>query len=175
MSLLSVSELQAQVETDLDATTLQQIIDAVERTIEDYTGPVAGYLAEYDVNLSATTLRLPVQATTIISIEEYTGSETEPTITILETDDYDLSDDNWNLRRLSDGTNPRSTWSWHIVVTFDPREDTERRKQIAIHLSRLEIEKSAYESESIGDWNSKGKNDKEVNTILRVLDNTLID
>ena len=174
-STLSVAQLQAQVETDLDTTTLQQIIDSVERDIDEYVGPTAAFVYEFDGVELVEVLRLPVQAASIATIVEFTGPESEPTNTTLAADDYELSSDKWHLRRLSDGTNPRSTWSWHLVVTFAPADDTARRKQVAIQLSRLEIVHSGYSAERIGDWSaSRDDYRKEHVSILRRLDGSLV-
>lgn len=174
MSLLSVAELQAQVETDFQTATLQQIIDAAEFEIDDYFGPITAYTYEFDSEFDEV-LRLPVQGSSITSIEEYEGSESDPAKTMLASDDYELSSDGWDIRRLSDGTNPRSTWSWHVVVIFVPVSNVDIRKQVAIKLARCEIEHSAYGQESIGDWKAQQKNyQKEKVQILRQLNGGLI-
>jgi hypothetical protein len=175
MSTLSVAELQAQVETDLSDTTLQLIIDAVERDIEEYVGPTSGQVAEFDNTILLNEIRLPVQASAITTIVEYTDAESEPTETSLETDDFDLSDDGWFLRRLSSGTNARDTWGWHVVVTFTPADDTNRRKQVAVQLARMEITHTGYDTERSGDWSAKTRDlAKERSRILRRLDMSLI-
>lgn len=175
MSTLSVVELQAQVETDLATVTIQQIIDAVERDIDEYIGPATAFVHEYDGIELVEVLRLPVEGLTFTTIVEYTGPESEPTKTTLAADDYEVSTDKWHFRRLSDGTNPRSTWGWHVVITFVPKADADRRKQTAIALARLEIEHSAYDQESIGDWRVHRKNLRaERSTILRRLDGSLV-
>jgi len=153
MSTLSITELEAQVETDLSDTALQQIIDAAESDIDGYAGPSSAYTVEYDPEL-LTVLRLPVGASAIVSVTEYTGGVSEPTKTVLAADDYELSDDGWDLRRLSDGTNPRGTWSWHVAVVLTPIADVSRRKQVAIELARLAIIHTGYSAEKSGDWSA---------------------
>ena len=176
MSTLSVAELQAQVETDLDSTTLQQIIDAVEKDIEEHVGPGSNYVYELDHMDLLTVIRLPVRASSIDSIVEYTDSEHNPTKTTLAADDYELSDDGWFVRRLSDGTNSDDTWGWHVVITFTPAANVEKRKQAAIQLARLEITHTGYENEAVGDWSAKSLDArKERAKILRALDQSLID
>ena len=153
MSLLTPTELEDQVETDLPNTALQQLIDAAERDIEGYVGPTAAYVVEYSPNLD-TILRLPVKASAVVSVTEYLGAESEPEKTALETDDYELSDNGMDLRRLSDGTNPGAMWGWNVVVTITPTDDTARRKQCAVELCRLAIVHSGYEEEKTGDWSA---------------------
>lgn len=175
MSLLSVAELQAQVEADLGSSTLQQIIDAVERDITEHIGPTSAHVQEYeDVDL-LDELRLPVQASAIGSVIEYTDAKHEPTKTTLAADDYDLSDDGWFLVRRSDGTNARSTWGWHVVVTFTPATDDDRRKQAAIQLARLEITHTGFSREQVGDWSASTRElRKERAAILARLDQEVI-
>jgi len=175
MSTLSVAELQAQVETDLSDATLQKIIDAAERDIQEAIGPSAAYVHEYDAVEYRVVLRLPAEASSITSVVEYTDAETEPTKTTLEADDYELSDDGWWLRRRSDGTNARETWGWHVVVTFEPEDDTDRRKQAAIQLARLRIVHTGYSRESIGDWMATTSDiRRERARILSDLDMTIV-
>lgn len=175
MSTLSVAELQAQVETDLSDTDLQQIIDAVERDIRGHVGPTTGYVHEYDGLDMATMLRLPVAAASITTVVEYTDAVSDPTETTLSSDDYELSDDAWWLRRLSSGTNPRSLWGWHVIVTFEPEADAARRKQAAIQLARLEVVHTGYSREASGDWSaSSADNARERARILRNLEEVAI-
>ena len=176
MSTLSVAELQAQVETDLGSTTLQQIIDSVERDITEYVGPTTGYVYESDGDEYSELIRLPAEALTITTVVEYTDAVHEPTKTTLAADDYELSSDKWWLRRVSDGTNTRATWGWHVVITFVPATDTNRRKQAAVQLARLEIVHTGYKSERIGDWTSQNADyEREKVRILNSLDLTLVD
>tara|TARA_Y100000310_G_scaffold47500_3_gene44077 strand:- start:2098 stop:2628 length:531 start_codon:yes stop_codon:yes gene_type:complete len=176
VSTLLVAELQAQVETDYADATLQQIIDAVERDIVEHVGAITAQVAEYDSVNRLAVIRLPVQAASITTVVEYTDGASEPTKTTLSADDYELSDDSWFLRRLSDGTNTRSVWGWHVVVTFEPADDEDRRKQAAIQLARLEITHTGYSSERAGDWNASSRDlAKERSKILRRLDSSMID
>lgn len=175
MSTLSVAELQAQVETDLGSTALQQIIDAVERDILEWAGAVSAEIQEYDETDLLTTIRLPVQGASVTSIVEFTDAEHAPTKTTLAASDYELSSDGWEIRRKSTGTNARDLWGWHIVVTYVPATDTARRKQVAIQLARLEIDHSAQASERIGDRSVAAKELREERSaILSRLDEALI-
>ena len=174
MSLLTLAKMRAQVETDYDDTTLQSVIDSVEIMIDKYIGPSTGYVSEQDDTDMLTVIYLPVDAASITSIVEYTGTESEPTKTTLAADDYELSVGGDQVRRLSDGTNPRTKWGWSAVITFDPVGISAQRKQAAIKLGRLEIEHGAYETERIGDWGSTEKDIKaERNKILQELDNDI--
>jgi hypothetical protein len=173
MSVLSVSELQAQVETDLGDTPIQSIIDAVESDIEARIGPTTGYTHEYDRVQYQHVLRLTVKASSITTVVEYREAQSEPDKTTLSADDYELSDDGWWLRRLSDGTNSYETWGWHVVVTFEPASDTARRKQAAIKLARLEIVHSGFASQGVGDSREQSTDyQRERANILRSLDRT---
>ncbi len=174
MSTLTTTELELQVDTDLTDSALQQIIDAVERDITQYIGPESSLVIEYDPEFLVL-LRLPVQASSIDSVVEYTDAASEPTKTTLSSDDYELSADGLDLRRLSDGTNVRSLWGWHVVVTLLPMADVARRKQVAIQLARLEITHTGYAQEKIGDWSATTRElRRERSQILSRLDGSLI-
>ena len=174
MSTLTVVELQAQVDTDLECDTLQDIIDSAERDIDEYIGPATAYTVEFDPEL-LTIIRLPIGTTAIVSVVEFTDAHSDPTKTTLSTDDYELSSDGWDLRRLSDGTNQRSIWGWHVVIVLTPVADVARRKSVAIQLSRIDITHTGYKSEKAGDWSGTVQDlDAERRRILRRLSSTVL-
>ncbi len=174
MSNLTTAELKAQVDTDLSDNTLGQIIESVERDIEEFVGPLADVITEYDPSRMSL-LSLIVRASAIVTVVEFSDLPSDPTKTTLAADDYELSADGWSLRRLSDGTNERETWGWHVVVTFTPESDVARRKQIAVQLSRLEITHTGYSQERVGDWSASTLDlNKERAKILRRLDSVLM-
>lgn len=152
MSTLSVTELRAQVETDLSSTPLQDVVDAVERDISEYIGPATNHVLEFqDVEL-LNVLDLPKAGALVDSIVESTGSRSNPVETTLSANDHDLSEDAWTIRRLSDGTNPRVTWGWRVVIQIDEVADVSRRKQAAVQLARLLLNHTGFKSERAGDW-----------------------
>lgn len=174
MSTLTTTELELQIDTDLTDAALQQIIDAVERDITEYIGPPSSFVMEYEPEFLVL-LRLPVETASIDSVVEYTDGASSPTKTTLASDDYELSPDGMDLRRLSDGTNSRARWSWHVVVTLLPVSDVARRKQVAIQLARLEITHSGYAQETLPDWSATSKElRREKSQILSRLDGALI-
>jgi len=174
MSLLSVAELQSEVETDLSDETLARLIEAVERDITEYVGPPSAYKVEFAPG-GAAVIELPVQAQQFGAITEYEGSEDAPIKTGLASDDYELSSDGWEVIRLSTGTNPRSAWASRTAMIIVPELDVARRKSVAVQLARLEIEHSPYGSERIGDWSAVSKElRKERVQIMRRLDNAVV-
>lgn len=174
MSTLTVVELQAQVDTDLECDTLQDIIDSAERDIDEYIGPATAYTVEFDPEL-LTVLRLPIGTTAIVSVVEFIDARSDPTKTTLSADDYELSADGWDLRRVSDGTNQRYLWGWHVVIVLTPVADVARRKSVAVQLSRMEIIHTGYATEKTGDWSGTVQDlDKERRRILRRLSSTIL-
>ncbi len=176
MSDLSQAELEAQIDTDLSDGALTDILAAVNRQIVDYAGPTTNQIATYDDTELGNVIRLPLEASSIDSVVEFTGSRSEPTKTTLAADDYELSTDGWEVRRLSDGTNARGTWGWRLVVQFDPNHDADQRRQVAIKLARIEITHTGYSDEGVGDWRATQRElRRERNAILSELDLTLAD
>lgn len=174
MSNLTTAELKAQVDTDLSDNTLGQIIDSVERDIEEFAGSLTAAITEYDPSMMSL-LSLIVRASAIVTVVEFSDLQSAPTETTLSSDDYELSADGWSLRRLSDGTNQRETWGWHVVVTITPLSDVARRKQIAVKLARLEITHTGYSQERAGDWSASMLDlNKERAKILKGLDSVLM-
>jgi len=177
MSTLSVSELQAEVDTDLGTVPLQRIIDSAERTIDEFCGTAINYKVAFDgiEKQPRAELWLPVAASSVDSVVEFSGALHSPEKTTLAATDYEVSNTGWQLRRLATGDNPAATWGWRAEVQFDAIPDVARRKDVAVQLSRLTIAHTALGSEKIGDYSSVSKSvARERSEILSLLDDSLV-
>jgi len=73
--------------------------------------------------------------------------------TALAADDYELSPSGRILRRLDDGTSPRSYWYGWVDVAYLPRDDTATRQRVQRELVALDIShQPGLSSQSIGTW-----------------------
>jgi hypothetical protein len=153
MAAPTAAEVKAQVKTSFTDATVVGIINDLDRQLTEHVGPRSGVGYKLDLEpYLATVLALPRPAATITTAVEYTDSGSDPTKTTLQGDDYELNATADELRRLSSGTNARSTWGWHVELTYDPVDDEVRRNQVLIQLCRLEINYRSSTAESVGDF-----------------------
>lgn len=149
MALLTVAQLRAHVETDLDDTALQAILDSEEGEI----------VKRYGAHASATELLrggerllfLTRPAASITSVtEEVDGVFAEPSVTVLAADDYRIWQGGRYLERLTTGTNPRLYWGDRVTVVYTPADETAQRTLILVNLCKLAIRYTGADSESVG-------------------------
>ncbi len=153
MSTLTLGEARAQIETDLNDTALQTLIDDAEAEITERVGAIdsqVDIIREDSVKL----LFLSRKVKTMTSIVEEVGTVS----TTLATNDYVLRENNRVYERLSTGTNPRRYWAPLVTVSYVPQDDTKRRKQVAIDLVKLAIAYNALSSYRAGDYSESAKN-----------------
>jgi hypothetical protein len=139
MSLVTVLETRALVQTDLSDDQLQEVIDRVEAEIiarigapQDDDGSV-----QITKRLQGGTdnVYLPVEIGEVVSVVEDGLS--------LIADEYRV----WAggvLERL-----PGGVWGQLVVVTFKPADDRPQRKAAIIDLVRLDVNRTAMARESI--------------------------
>lgn len=149
MSLVTVSEARALIESPLNDATLQSIIDRVESEVTALAGsPYASGVAPTLVDnlpggFNSIFTRRPIAA--IQAITDY-SSLGDTTGTLLEATEYHLWPDTGQIVRLPPGAN----WGAKVRVTYTPQDDTSKRKQVIIDLLRIVLSRQALQSESVG-------------------------
>jgi hypothetical protein len=152
--ILTVDEIRAYVDTDLDDASLQRLVDSAEEAIVAYAGPPGEVTQLVDGGVGRLALARPASAMTTVT--ESRGTTT----TTLDADDYRIRADGYVLERLNTGTNPRSTWYGQISLTYTPVADTATREAVQIELVRIDLASSSggggggLKSESIGDYSA---------------------
>ena len=149
VELLTVPQLIEHLETDVAGSVLSRLLDAASEEIVEACGPheVDGDLTILTVG-GFTTLTLARAALSITSITEVVNDTT----TVLATDDYRIWFNGHTLQRLTDGTNPRSTWADRVTLVYAPIADNARRRLALVDLVKIELTRSAFQSESVGDY-----------------------
>lgn len=148
---LTVDDLRGHIESSLGDTELGLLLDAAYESIDALIGP--GGSEDYPASVTeiltvgpGDLFMLSRPAESITSISE---SRSAPTT--LDPDDYELIG-NQMVRRVRDGTNPRSAWHSQVTVTYEPLADANRRDVAAIALVKLDIDHSpGVVSERLGD------------------------
>lgn len=143
MSLLTVAEARARVNTSLTDDQLQDVIDQVEAEITGLIGPPQddGNTVTHTVTKRGGTscLFMPSEIGSVVSI-------VEDTVT-LESTQYQI----WPA-----GVIERLPVDWALwggdrcVVTYKPADDRPKRKGVIIDLLRLDLSRTTMEEESIG-------------------------
>ena len=140
MSLVTVAEARALVNTGLSDGDLQVVIDRIEADITSKVGApqTDAYATEVVKTLrgEGENLFLPTEIYSVVSI-------VEDTVT-LTADQYQT----WGggvIERLPMGTG----WGDRVVVTYKPADDRSVREGVIIDLLRLTLNRTALKSESI--------------------------
>lgn len=150
---VTVEDLRARTDTDLDDPTLQRILDAAVEAVNRAAGsPTEETEAQLARNSDWTSVLRPVSS--ITSIVERQRSSSDPVT--LAADDYRLVG-KYRIFRFTDGTNPARCWGDELLITYVPEADTATRDRVALDLSALSIEFRAYEREKSGDWDGEQK------------------
>lgn len=143
MSLLTVDEVRAQVETGLEDDELLSVIERAEIELVRQLGPNAE-----DGNITQTLygdgelLYLTRQPASIVSITEYGSWSPDATATVLTSPAYYSDLTLGTLRRIG------SDWATRVVVVYAPVDDDDERRAALIDLVRLYLSGSGYASES---------------------------
>jgi hypothetical protein len=140
MSLVTIAEARALINTSLGDADLQEVIDRVEAEITARIG--APQDDTYTVSIAKTLqgegqhLFLPAEIYSMVSI-------VEDDVTLASTD-YRY----WSggvIERLPEG----DSWGDVCVVTYKPADDRPRRKEAIIDLARLALNRTAMQAESV--------------------------
>ena len=157
-SLVTLVELRSLVKTPLGDLDLQTILDRVEAEVIALSG------AHYAVGAKVTethfggypSLWLKRKATSISKVTETQFTDED---VILVAADYKLYGPIGRLVRLPSGT----VWGEQVVVEYVTQDDSPLRKDVIIELTRLAIERTAMNSESVSgeysysapDWDAR--------------------
>ena len=150
---ISLADLRARIETDLDDPTLQRIIDAAVKSIVRSAGNAT---EEVETKLAAgadwfTVSRLITTVTSIVERRRHSSSAVT-----LSSDDY-RQVGSYRFLRLRDGANPALGWGAEVVITYVPEVDSDVRDRVTLDLCQVDLEFKAYESEKSGDWSGSQK------------------
>ena len=140
MSLVTVAEARALVNTGLSDGDLQVVIDRIEADITAKVGApqTDAYATEVVKTMrgEGDNLFMPTEIYSVVSIVEDTAT--------LTADQYQT----WGggvIERLPMGTG----WGDRVVVTYKPADDRSVREGVIIDLLRLTLSRTALKSESI--------------------------
>jgi hypothetical protein len=144
MSLVSIDDFKAHVDTALSDSALQDLLDEAEQAVVRTVGPLLGEITERITSVHGSLLSLLERPVEITSV-------TERGDRLLAADDYEMI--GTLLHRLSTGTNPGSHWRAPLTVVYIPESDVPDRQRVIRALVALELNHSpGVRSEQIGAW-----------------------
>lgn len=145
---VTIDDVRARVETDLDDDTVQRILDAAVEDLSRHAGSPTSDV-ETVRSVGRRVLSLPRRHSAITKIEERRTLDSDAVE--LSTDDWRATGD-YELFRLANGTNPALTWGREVVVTYTPAVDADLRDRVVLDLCQMDIEFRALKSERSGDY-----------------------
>lgn len=141
MSLVTIANVKALINTSLSDANLQAVIDRVEAQVSERVGEpqTDAYATTITKTLrgEGTYLFMPTEIYSVVSVTEDTNA--------LTSDEYQT----WAggvIERLPSESN----WGDRVVVVYKPVDDRKKRTQVIIDLVRLVLERTALKHESIG-------------------------
>lgn len=141
--MITITDVRARVETDLDDVTLQRIVDGVQKEIERHAGNETQQIEAF-TQLGTDFITLARRAQSITSVAERRSSLSDETL-LVEDVDFRVIDP-YKIRRLN------TDWGEEVVVDYVPESDPNVRDRVALDIAQMDIEFRSFQSESLGDW-----------------------
>jgi hypothetical protein len=154
MSLVTVARIRAHVQTDLDDTTLQTIIDDEEAEMVRRCGAHGDGVTAVTETIAGTTGGALFLSRPFVSITSITANGST-----VPASYYTAYAGQGQLVLLSGS----ASWVAPVVVTYVPIDDRARRRMVIVELVRVALEQTSMKSESVGgeysysapDWEAK--------------------
>lgn len=161
--MVTIADLRARVETDLDDTTLQRILDSAVKAIERAAGS-ATEQTETRVCTNSAWIATTRPMVSVTSVEEYRRVRGTPVA--LAADDYRIVGAT-RLLRLDDGTNASVSWGAQVTIVYVPEVDQDIRDRVSLDIAQVDLEFRAYDQEKSGDWSGKADWKKQRSRLLK--------
>lgn len=152
-SLITPTELREHVSSGLGDEALQRIIDAEEAAIVERWGEAsAAQVEEFEEEFPGALIIPKRKVLSITSIAEtwvdtFIGGAAPTT---LAASDYEIVPGGKQIRRLSTGAHPLSSWGTRVILTYVPADETSKRVLALVSLCKLALAFNGLDSESVG-------------------------
>lgn len=151
--VIEVADLREHAETDLGDDALERLLQDAYDFCDERVGPLGEQTIVLDGRERWLILPRAVADADFVTISERFGDQT--TELVLDTDWR------WNGGRIVERLSGGSVVFWgheygggDVVVTYTPKDDTDRRDRVVIDLCKLAIQYNALHSERAGDYAS---------------------
>ena len=147
MSLLSVSEARAMVETTLSDSELQDVIDRVESEITDSLGESSAGLNGADLTEThagyTQSLFLARKIASVTTVTEYSSLVGSTGRVLTANEDYAVWAKEGRIDRIT------GKWGAKVTVAYQPLNQDNKWKSVVIDLLKLSLARSPLISESV--------------------------
>ncbi len=150
-ALITLAEMRKHVETDLEDTAMQRLIDDADATIVKQFGE---HTSQVDDGLTGERRLFPsrpIDADLIVTETIIDGSGFEQD-TVLSATDYKILNGGRVLKRQIEGDNPRQFWGQRVKLSYTPESDIVRRARVTVDLVKLAVANSGTRREEVGDF-----------------------
>lgn len=145
---VTLVDLKARVESDLDDEVLQRILDSNLESVERSAGNADSEVEHHEaLGTRDIVVSRPIASVDQV-VERYRRSSDPVT---LSANDYRLVG-KYKLYRMTDGDNPASSWGREVEVTYTPEVDQQVRDRMTLDLCLIDVEFSAWQRWGSGDW-----------------------
>lgn len=151
-----IDRVKKRVETDLDDTELQLMIDEANQDVIAKFGPHADPSNPITVHLEGRRKKIvlsrPIDITQSVVIKElFVEYGLGPTPYTIEALDYRIWPNGLVLERLITGPNAWSHWADQVEVTYVPVNDGDQREEVIIKLVILSLQYEGVSDSTVGD------------------------
>ncbi len=150
---VTVADLHARVETDLDTTVLQRILDAAVAAVDRAAGKTTAETQTL-VATHSEWVALTRRHTAIVSVTERRRHSADAVV--LSSNDY-REVGGYRILRLASGDNGASCWGAEVSIVYTPEVDADVRDRVALDLCQVDLEFRSFDSEKSGDWSGSQK------------------
>lgn len=161
---VTVEQLHARVQTDLDTETLQRILDAAVKAIDRAAGK-ADEQVETKVATNTAMISVHRPIASITSVEEYRRLRGDPVNLNPANDVRQVGP--YRLLRLEDGDNPAGCFGQQVTVTYVPEVDQDVRDRVTLDIAQVDLKFDAYAESKSGSWEGKADWKKERAALLK--------
>lgn len=146
MALLTAAEIRHHVETELDDTALQRVIDRLDADLQHHAGPHSGPITEVVAGQRASVfLARPVATLTTVR-------EGDRITTATPTLDLELDVLLWGNEGRLERRPAGARFAALVEAIYEPVDDLDRRKRTLLELVRLDLAQSGRQRERVGEY-----------------------
>ncbi|MEK7765270.1 MAG: hypothetical protein AAB368_03435 [bacterium] len=152
MSIVTVAQVQAAVQTDLDSASIQRLLDDAEAEIAARFGSASSRTEDFHIPAPRRRIWLSQEAASVTSVKE--GATRNNLTALTVTTDYLLTEGSRVIERVGTG------FQAEVEVVFVPLPAQQTmRNRVAIDLVRLALRQTGVASQRDGDHSESALDD----------------
>lgn len=148
-----LARVKKRLETDLDDTELQLIIDEANQAVISrygpHSNPVVPVTETYDGYRKRIVLDNVINTAELVTITEYTTSADDSAVPMTASD-YRILTPGSIVERRPDGPNAAHRWAKRVKFMYTPVNDGDQREEVIIKLVMLSVQYEPVSSKTVG-------------------------